>query len=209
MQILRFIEAGGFVMWPLLLLCVACFAVIIERLMAFAGTRNSPDFVAKTVALAREGDFDAAQSACAAQRGPVAACCATILRHRGEKIALIERRVEETAQKSWLELEKFLPLLETTATIAPLLGLLGTLVGMIGTFNAIATARSRGNSDAILSGIGEALYATATGITLAVIAFVAYGFFTARLRRLTGEVEHGATQLLNVLQQREGAGIDT
>lgn len=125
------------------------------------------------------------------------------MHHRDETGAQIERRVEETAQKSWLELEKYLPLLETTATIAPLLGLLGTLVGMIGTFNAIATARSRGNSDAILSGIGEALYATATGITLAVIAFVAYGYFTARLRRLTGEVEHGATRLLNVLGERQ------
>lgn len=199
MSLLRFIQAGGFVMWPLLLICVACVAVILERALAFAGVQNTPGLVDKTVELARRGDFEAAQQCCATAKGPVAASLSEILRHRDEATELIERRVEETSQRSFLELEKFLPLLETTATIAPLLGLLGTLVGMIGTFNAIATARSRGNSDAILSGIGEALYATATGITLAVLAFIAYNFFTARLRRLTGEVELGATRLINVL----------
>jgi biopolymer transport protein ExbB len=199
MSVLKFIQAGGFVMWPLLLICVACVAVIIERALAFAGAQNSSGLVDKTVTLVKSGNFEAAQALCEEARGPVAASLSEILRHRGETTDLMERRVEETSQRSFLELEKFLPLLETTATIAPLLGLLGTLVGMIGTFNAIATARSRGNSDAILSGIGEALYATATGITLAVIAFVAYNFFTARLRRLTGEVELGATRLINVL----------
>lgn len=202
MSLIRFIQAGGFVMWPLLLLCVACVAIILERALVFSKTRTSPDLVSRAVDLADKGDFAAAQRACDAESGPVAAALSTILRHRGEKTERIERRVEEMAQKSWLELEKYLPLLETTATIAPLLGLLGTLVGMIGTFNAIASARSRGNSDAILSGIGEALYATATGITLAVIAFVAYGFFTSRLRRLSGEVEHGATRLLNVITEQ-------
>jgi biopolymer transport protein ExbB len=206
MTLFRFIQAGGFVMWPLLLLCVACITVILERALAFSKLRTSPDLVSKTVALAERGDFVAAQQTCERESGPLAASLSAILRHRDEKTSFIERRVEETAQKSWLELEKYLPLLETTATIAPLLGLLGTLVGMIGTFNAIAGARSRGNSDAILSGIGEALYATATGITIAVIAFVAYGFFTARLRRLSGEVEHGATRLINVLLERDGAG---
>ncbi|RYG63793.1 MotA/TolQ/ExbB proton channel family protein, partial [bacterium] len=146
-------------MWPLLLLCVACITVILERAFTFSKLRTSPDLVNKTVAFARQGDFAAAQRACEGQSGPLAESLSAVLRHRDEKTEHIERRVEETAQKSWLELEKYLPLLETTATIAPLLGLLGTLVGMIGTFNAIATARSRGNSDAILSGIGEALYA--------------------------------------------------
>jgi biopolymer transport protein ExbB len=202
MSLLRFIQAGGFVMWPLLLLCIACITIIMERALAFSKLRSSPDLVNKAVELARSGDFAGAQRICDGQNGPVAASLSTILSYREQKTEYIERRVEETAQRSWLELEKYLPLLETTATIAPLLGLLGTLVGMIGTFNAIATAQTRGNSDAILSGIGEALYATATGITIAVIAFVAYGFFTSRLRRLTGEVEHGATRLINVLIER-------
>ena len=71
---------------------------------------------------------------------------------------------------------------------------------MIGTFNAIAIQQqSKGNSDAVLAGVGEALYATATGITIAVVCFVAYNYFASRLRTVTSETEQGATKLINAL----------
>src|SRR5205814_2144651 len=91
--------------------------------------------------------------------------------------------------------------LDTTTTISPLLGLLGTIIGMVGTFTAIAAQQNRGNSDAVLAGVGEALYATATGIAIAVICFVAYNYFAARLRTITAETEQAATKLLNVLTE--------
>ena len=76
---------------------------------------------------------------------------------------------------------------------------------MIGTFNAIAVQQTRGNSDAVLAGVGEALYATATGITIAVFCFVFYNYFAARLRAITSETEQAATKLINVLMD-ERAG---
>src|SRR5205085_30909 len=96
-------------------------------------------------------------------------------------------------------LERLLPILDTTTTVSPLLGLLGTIVGMIGTFNAIAAQTQRGNSDAVLSGVGEALYATATGLIIAVICFIAYNYFSARLRTITGATEQAVTTLINKL----------
>jgi biopolymer transport protein ExbB len=91
--------------------------------------------------------------------------------------------------------------LDTTTTISPLLGLLGTIVGMIGTFNAISAQQSRGHSDAVLAGVGEALYATASGILIAVVCFMAYNYFTSRLRTITAETEQAATKLINVLTE--------
>ena len=106
----------------------------------------------------------------------------------------VSLHVERDAQRLALDLERNLPLLSATAALAPLLGLLGTVVGMISTFNALATARQSGNTDAVLSGIGEALYATASGIFIALVAMAAYTFFAARVRRILVEIEVLATE---------------
>src|SRR5204863_9550478 len=139
--------------------------------------------------LCRQGRYDEALKACESRRGPVAACLAIILRHRNQPTREVERLVEETGQDYFIRLERLLPVLDTTTTISPLLGLLGTIVGMIGTFNAIAMQQNRGNSDAVLAGVGEALYATATGLIIAVICFMAYNYFASRLRTITAETE--------------------
>lgn len=198
--LVHFIRGGGWVMVPLLLLSVGAVAIIIERLVAFASLgATSPGLLPQVLELARVRRFDEALKTCDAAKGPLAACLATVLRHRNRPVAVAERQVEEVGSDYFVRLERFLPFLDTVTTIAPLLGLLGTIVGMIGTFNAIAVQQARGNSDAVLSGVGEALYATATGITIAVVCFVAYNFFAARLRAVTAETEGAATKLINAL----------
>jgi biopolymer transport protein ExbB len=111
--------------------------------------------------------------------------------------------VEETGQEYFIRLERFLPVLDTTTTVSPLLGLLGTIVGMIGAFNAIAVQTHHGNNDAVLAGVGEALYATATGLIIAVVCFAAYNYFASRLRNITAETEQASTKLINVLIERQ------
>jgi biopolymer transport protein ExbB len=149
-----------------------------------------------------EGEFDRALSTCQGGQGPVAACLETVLVHRTQPVEDIERNVQEIGEEYFIEMEKRLPILDTTTTISPLLGLLGTLFGMIGTFQAIAASKSQGSRDTILSGVGEALYATATGLTIAVICFVAYNYFGARQRAVAAEAEQSATKLINVLRSR-------
>src|SRR5207237_8292892 len=97
----------------------------------------------------------------------------------------------------FLRLDKYLPILDTTTTVSPLRGLLGTLFGMIGTFQAIAATKSGGAHDQILAGVGEALYATATGLTIAVVCFIAYNYFSARARAITTLTEQSSTKLIN------------
>ena len=201
-SIVHFVKAGGFVMYPLLLLSFAALFVIVERLLAyrsFAGV--APGLLAETIRLCREGKFDSALTACRDRSGPLPACLAVILEHRNQPVREIERLVEETGQDYFIRLERLLPVLDTTTTISPLLGLLGTIVGMVGTFQAIAAQQGRGSNDAVLNGVGEALYATATGISVAVVCFVAYNYFSARLRSVTAETEQAATKLLNALTE--------
>jgi biopolymer transport protein ExbB len=196
----NFVRGGGWVMVPLLLLSIGALAVIIERLVAFRSLGSTaPGLLPQVLKLARARRFDEAIKICDAQNGPLAACLATVLHHRDRPVGVAERQVEEVGGDYFVRLERFLPFLDTVTTIAPLLGLLGTIVGMIGTFNAISAQQTRGNSDAVLSGVGEALYATATGITIAVVCFVAYNFFAARLRSITAQTEGAATKLINAL----------
>jgi biopolymer transport protein ExbB len=206
-SLLTFIREGGIIMIPLLLLSLGAIAIIIERFLAFRALGStSPGLLKEVTLLCRQNRFDEALKLCDGARGPLAAVLATIIRHRDRPVSVAERQVEEVGQDFFIRLEKLLPFLDTVTTIAPLLGLLGTIVGMIGTFNAIAVQQAgRGNSDAVLAGVGEALYATATGITIAVVCFIAYNGFAARLRTITGETEQGATKLINaLLDQRAG-----
>jgi biopolymer transport protein ExbB len=201
-SILHFFQAGGVIMYPLLLLSLVAFVVIVERLIAFTQFGSTaPGLLKQTVALCRSGKFEEAIRLCEGKPGPLAACLTVVLKHRNQPTREVERLVEETGQEFFIRLERLLPVLDTTTTVSPLLGLLGTIVGMVGTFNAIAGQANRSNSDAVLGGVGEALYATATGISIAVICFVAYNYFAARLRTITAETEQATTKLINVLTE--------
>ena len=200
-NLINFVRDGGIIMYPLLFLSLCAICVIVERLLAFRALGNIPSGLLKQVIdLARAGKFAQAIKLCDDTPGPLAAALGTVLKHRDRPISVAERQVEDIGQDYFIRLERLLPFLDTTTTISPLLGLLGTIVGMIGTFNAIAIQQqTKGNSDAVLAGVGEALYATATGITIAVVCFVAYNYFASRLRTVTSETEQGATKLINAL----------
>jgi len=202
-NVFLFIKGGGFVMYPLLALSVLAVVVIVERLLAYAQFGDlAPGLLRQVLGLSRDGKFEEALKFCQERKGPVAACLCVVLMHRNQPTREVERIVEETGQDYFLKLERLLPVLDTTTTIAPLLGLLGTIVGMIGAFNAIAAQQRHGNNDSVLAGVGEALYATATGLIIAVICFAAYNYFAARLRTITSETEQAATKLINVLTER-------
>ncbi|HET6383250.1 MAG TPA: MotA/TolQ/ExbB proton channel family protein [Armatimonadota bacterium] len=201
--IVNFVQGGGYVMYPLLLLSLLAVVVIVERSLAFRQLGAIPTgLLRETLSLCRSGSFGDALRLCESSPGPLAACLAVVIKHRSWPTREIERLVEETGQEYFIKLEFLLPVLDTTTTISPLLGLLGTIVGMIGAFNAIAVQQHRGNSDAVLAGVGTALYATATGLTIAVICFAAYNYFASRVRTITAETEQGATKLVNLLTDR-------
>src|SRR5579885_758211 len=203
----HFFVAGGWVMYPLLLLSIVAITVIVERLLSYRTIANEgKGLLPRVEAACKKGNFKEALDDCRSVPGPVAAALATVIQHRSDPVEDIERNVQEVSEEFFIRIEKYLPILDTTTTISPLLGLLGTLMGMIGTFQAIAAAHSQGANDSILAGVGEALYATATGLSIAVVCFIAYNYFASRERLVTQETEQSATKLINVLRELNRAG---
>ena len=202
-EILYVIGAGGMVMYPLILLAILAVTVMIERLILFTEIgRSNPKLPKRTILKCKEKDFGGALNALKKTKGPLAASLQTIIEHRDKSVETIERYVQEVGEEYFNALEKRLSFLDTVTTISPLLGLLGTIVGMIGAFKAISAHGAGGNSDQILHGVAEALYATATGISVAVVCFIAYNYFTSRLRRITSETEIASTKLINEIMEK-------
>ena len=187
-------------MLPLLIMSVVAVAIIVERWMTFRQDGDlAPGLLKRVNRLVEDGAYEDAIRACDSRPGPVAACMGAVLRFRHLGVTNVERKVQEVGERYFQRLEKYLPVLDTTTTVSPLLGLLGTLFGMIGTFQSIAGSKDQAANDRILAGVGEALYATATGLTVAVICFVAYNYFSSRQRAVVGETEQSVTSLINTL----------
>ncbi|MBW3623307.1 MAG: MotA/TolQ/ExbB proton channel family protein [Armatimonadetes bacterium] len=193
------IQRGGIVMYPLLLCSILALAVMIER--AYALRRAAADHEALMVKLRNrllEGDLNGAIETCRATPGPVARVLEGGLNASHLSLSAIERRMEELALAETPELHKRLVWLDTIITVSPLLGLLGTVIGMVSSFQIIGSTGAS-HPTAITAGVAEALIATATGLSIAIVTLVGYNALTDRVRAIISNIELGATQLLNLL----------
>jgi biopolymer transport protein ExbB len=193
------IRRGGFVMYPLLLCSIFSVAIMIERYIALKRAATDTEGLMDSVRSRLErGDVSGAIADCRATPGPVAKVLAGGLQTSNLDAPAIERRLEELALAETPELHKRLVWLDTIITISPLLGLLGTVVGMISAFRIIGSSGAS-HPTAITSGVAEALIATATGLTIAIFTLVGYNALSDRVRSIIGAMELRATQLLNLL----------
>jgi biopolymer transport protein ExbB len=206
-------QQGGFVMIPLLILSLVAVAFAVERLLAFrqyGGT--APGLVDEVVELIGKGRADQAQARAEEATGPVAATIATALRNRTLDVEDIEREVAVTEEDYFVRLERYLPWIDTFTTLSPLLGLLGTILGMVKVFDQFTNeSQDETAKGEILAGVGESLYATAFGITIALFCFFFYNYFASRQRAISIEVQQGVSRVLAALSvarvQRAGGVI--
>ena len=202
---LTFLHDGGPVMWPLLACAIISVAVMIER--AWFITRASADNEALSEQVREHltsGNVSAALAACDEHPGPVSGLLASGIRNRNMDSDTIERTMEELALRETPLLYRRLGWLDTIITIAPLLGLLGTVTGMIKTFSVIASVQGVNNTSHVTGGVGEALLATATGLAIAIVTLVGYNFLTEKVKEIIAEMEIRATQLMNILAGMRG-----
>jgi biopolymer transport protein ExbB len=197
---------GGPVMVPLLVCSVLAIAVIAERWRALAAAGTGVEGLMSGVReRLMDGRVEEALRLCDGARGPVAVVLAGGLRmfrqglHRDGSTAHVERAMEELALREVPRLQRRLGILDTIITIAPLLGLLGTVTGMMGSFHVLASREGLGQPNAITGGVAEALIATATGLAIAIVTLVGYNTLTEKVKEITSEIEVRATQLLNIL----------
>lgn len=203
---------GGPVMWPLFVCAIVSVAVMIERFItirqASADNESLSEQVREHLSAGRVND---ALQVCEEHPGPVAALLAGGIRNRDLNSDAIERTMEELAMRETPLLYRRLGILDTVITVAPLLGLLGTVTGMIKSFHVVGSQAGLNNPGAITGGVAEALIATATGLAIAIVTLVGYNYLTEKVKEIIAEMEIRATQLMNLLaslRDQEGLRIE-
>ena len=193
-------------MWPLLICAVFSIAVMLERFVSInRAASNTEALLERVREMLNAGQTADALQLCENTPGPVPALLANGIRNRNMDSDSIERAMEELALRKTPLLYKRLGVLDTIITIAPLLGLLGTITGMMSTFSVISSA-GQNNPNAITGGIGEALIATACGLAIAIITLIGYNYLSEKVKEIIADMEIRATQLMNILVNINAGG---
>lgn len=200
--VVEFIQKGGVMMYPLAFSSVLLIALIVERAVTLRKASTDPEDLLDEIRAAYQPGGDPAKAIeIANQNGVVGRVFARGLRNSARNAEAIEMAMEHEAAGETPSLEANLPIIKTIVNIAPLLGLLGTIAGMITSFRA-ASAAGLSNPTQILGGISEALVSTATGITLAVIGFISYNYFANLSRKIVEDIEYFGAELVNYVTGR-------
>ena len=190
-----FVVKGGPMMIPIGLASLIALAIFIERTLTLR-RRNviPPDFLPGLHAALQtddNGQPDRALDYCARSTSPLASILATAIKHREEPIDRLEKYVTEAGRRAVLKLRRFLRALAVIASIAPLLGLLGTIFGMIRAFQTVASSGAAlGRTELLAKGIYEAMITTAAGLLVAIPVLIGYHWIAARIDSLVLEMDH-------------------
>ena len=200
------VQKGGPMMYLIMLTSVLAFGVVIERVYHLNRARIDADkFMDSIMTVLKRNKIIEAIEMCNSTSGPIAHIVkAGILKHDRSKHEIREA-VEEAAQLEIPRLEKHLPILATIAHVAPLLGLLGTVTGMIKAFQVIqqkSASMIPVNPGDLAGGIWEALLATLAGLAVAIPTYVAYNYLVSQVDGLVYDMERSATDLVNLLPSR-------
>jgi biopolymer transport protein ExbB len=198
-QAFSIIVKGGIVMVPLLFCSMISLALTIER-MFFWTKLKSREVLQAILSLVEKGEYERALELSKSSGQPIARVLAAGIAHRNPAPS---KAMEAAAQAEISVLRSRLGILDTIVTLAPLLGLLGTVVGMIGSFDVMSEA-GLGQPHAVTGGVAEALIATATGLLIAILTLVSYNYFTARAERELDQMEHFSSSLELLLHERMG-----
>ena len=191
-----YVERGGPVMWPLLALSILGVAVILWRWWTLRqATAGVPAFMKELRTTLVTGDVPKAIAVCDRQPGPVASIVKAGLIRAGRSREEIELALQDASAHELAVLERGLPVLATVAMIAPLLGFLGTVTGMINSFDALASV-GLNNPAAVARGISEALITTAAGLIIAIPVQMAYNYFVTHVNHIVRNMESAANVVL-------------
>ncbi len=207
--VIRFMQDGGILMWPILLCSIIGMGISVERFVSLRRSSiDTREFMDTMRQVLRQGSPQDAIETCERTNAPIARVFrAGVLKH-GRKKSDIREAIENAGSMEIPRLERYLSALATCANIAPLLGLLGTVQGMIMAFAQIQHKRGQVSPADLAEGISTALYTTAFGLTVAIPLLVLYNYFTSRVEDLVVEMEGSSTELLDLLTQDDDSDAD-
>jgi biopolymer transport protein ExbB len=204
---LEIVQAGGWLMLPIIVCSVVAVAIVLERLWTLQQKRVLPrDVTAQVWEWVKHNQLDAKQIQLLHQSSPLGQVLAAGLTYRHAAREVLKESIEDAGRHVVHELERFLNPLGTIAAISPLLGLLGTVSGMIKAFTAI-TAQGVGNPTVLAGGIAEALITTAAGLSVAIPALIAYRYLRGRVDALVVLIEKESMRFVETLLQHQRSGV--
>jgi biopolymer transport protein ExbB len=209
---LDYMQKGGPLMWLILLCSIVSVTVFCERLLYFhRATIHVGEFLRGLSNLVQRRNYVEAIQESAGTPGPVARVVLSALRRHDAPRAELKDIVQEAGQLEVPKLEQKLTILSTIAFVSPLVGLLGTVTGLIDAFVAISTQSGYTNSTDISRGIYESLLTTAAGLVVAIPSSVAYSYLSSRINSLMHDIERGGIEIVNMISdtrhEEEGAEI--
>lgn len=199
-EVFEIILAGGWLMLPIMLCSVAVIAISVERYWSLNPAKIAPrTLLAQVWSWIKNNQIDATRLRELKQSSPLGQILAAGLSNSRHGRDVMKDSIQEAASQVIHQLEKYVGLLGTIAAIAPLLGLLGTVFGMIKVFSAIMMEGGGGNTAALAGGISEALITTAAGLSVAIPAMIFHRFFLRRIDSIVVIMEEESIKLVDAL----------
>ena len=199
MNLLSLFFRGGIVMWPILFCSVVGLVILIEKYLVLRKAKvNVDQFMLKLKGILRRGDVRGAIGFCSGINVPLANILKKGLLNFDQGEEKVKEAIETAGKEEIYRLERHLAILATIAGVAPLLGFLGTVTGMIAAFRVIESMGGIVNPSDLAAGIWEALLTTAFGLMVGIPAYGFYNYFLTRVNRFVFEIENSSTEFLSL-----------
>ncbi len=194
---------GGFMIIPILLLFIITIYIFIERILVINKESKSPkNFTDEIIKRVNNNDINGAKLICNDTNNPIARMILKGLNKIENSLKNIETSIENVGKIEIYNLEKNLNLLATISGAAPMLGFLGTVIGMIRAFISIAQEEGAVSPKLLSSGIYEAMISTAAGLFVGIIAYLAYNYLVSRVEKLIYRMEYSTIEFIETLQSK-------
>lgn len=194
--------AGGPLMIPIVLCSIIAIYIFVERLLTINKANQSPEqFMGKIKELVLRGDINGAKLLCAQFDSPIARMIEKGLARIGSPLKNIEASIENTGKIELFKLEKNLNVLATVAGAAPMMGFLGTVMGMVTAFIAIAREEGSVGPKLLADGIYTAMITTVAGLIVGIIAYLAYNYLVTRVSKVVHKMEYSSIEFVDLLQE--------
>jgi len=197
---LELVQKGGPLVWLILLCSITALGVFSERLLSLhRSSINTGDFFRGLANLLRRGNYAEALQECAGSPGPVPRVLHAVILKHGSPRAELREIAQEAGQLEIPRLERNLALLGTIAYATPLIGLLGTILGLLNAFQQISAHGGYATASEIAGGVYESLLTSAAALTVAIPAFVAHSYLSARVNAALHDIERAAIETIEIL----------
>jgi biopolymer transport protein ExbB len=202
LSVWQLIQMGGwYIMGPLGLMSVIAVYIIIERTLAMnRALRDEKDFMAKIRDYIHEGKLDSARNLCQSSNTPVARMLEKGINRIGKPMKDIEVSIENQGKLEVYQLESGIPILATVAGAAPMIGFLGTVVGMVVTFHTMEISGAGVELSALSGGMMQAMITTVAGLIIGIPAYIGYNLLVARVNKVVQKMEARTIEFMEVLE---------